>query len=186
MSKALYYYTKLIKTGQFNNNKSIKQLNNLILLTLLNTDFTYKMILKKKNIFFINIKMENSTTIIRAEIGFLLKEFRKLIKIYNDKVKNYLKNKHNFQNTEEIISDEDTNTFCTITLEYFKLAKEFRNFVLKYNVSHEYISESILNDIIKSPTEYILHRRQSDYDTDSDESESEDEEISEENSIDNT
>ena len=89
MSKALYYYTTLIKTGQFNNNKSIKQLNNLILLTLLNTDFTYKMILKKKNIFFISIKMENSTTIIKAEIGFLLKEFRKIIKIYNDKVENY-------------------------------------------------------------------------------------------------
>ena len=89
MSKALYYYTTLIKTGQFNNNKSIKQLNNLILLTLLSTDFTYKMILKKKNIFFISIKMENSTTIIKAEIGFLLKEFRKVIKIYNDKVENY-------------------------------------------------------------------------------------------------
>ena len=57
---------------------------------------------------------------------------------------------------------------------------------MKYNVSHEYISESSLNDIIKRPTEYILHRRQSDYDTDSDERESEDEEISEENSIDNT
>ena len=89
MSKALYYYTTLIKTGQFNNNKSIKQLNNLILLILLSTDFTYKMILKKKNIFFISIKMENSTTIIKAEIGFLLKEFRKIIKIYNDKVENY-------------------------------------------------------------------------------------------------
>ena len=57
---------------------------------------------------------------------------------------------------------------------------------MKYNVSHEYISESSLNDIIKRLTEYILHRRQSDYDTDSDERESEDEEISEENSIDNT
>ena len=68
-----------------------------------------------------------------------------------------MKNKHNFQNTEEIISDEDTNRFSTINLEYFKLAKEFRNFVLKYNVSHEYISESSLNDIIKRPTEYIFY-----------------------------
>ena len=54
---------------------------------------------------------------------------------------------------------------------------------MRYNVSHDYISESVLNDIVKRPIEYIFHRRQSDYDTDSDESESEDEEISEENSI---
>ena len=54
---------------------------------------------------------------------------------------------------------------------------------MRYNVSHDYISESVLNDIVKRPIEYIFHRRQSDYDTDSDERESEDEEISEENSI---
>ena len=55
--------------------------------------------------------MENSTTIIKAEIGFLLKEVEKLIKIYNDKVENYLKNKHYFQNTEELINDNDINNF---------------------------------------------------------------------------
>ena len=51
--------------------------------------------------------MENSTTIIKAEITFLLKEFKKLIKICNDKVEDYLKNKHYFQNTEEMINDDD-------------------------------------------------------------------------------
>ena len=56
---------------------------------------------------------------------------------------------------------------------------KFRNFVLRYNVSHDYISESVLNDIVKRPIEYILHRTQSDYDTDSDEYE----EISQENSV---
>ena len=50
---------------------------------------------------------------------------------------------------------------------------------MRYNVSHDYISESVLNDIVKRPIEYILHRRQSDYDTDSDEYE----EISQENSV---
>ena len=38
------------------------------------------MILKKKNYFSVtSIKMENSTTIIKAEITFLLKGFKKLI-----------------------------------------------------------------------------------------------------------
>ena len=59
------------------------------------------------------------------------------------------------------------NTFSKLNLKYFYLAKEFRNFILKYNISHDHITESILNDIIKIPIEYILHRRQSDYDTDS-------------------
>ena len=45
------------------------------------------------------------------------------------------------------------------------------------------MADSIFNDLIKRPIEYILHRRQSNYDTDSDESEIEDGEISEENSI---
>ena len=130
--------------------------------------------------------MENSTTIIKAEITFLLKEFKKLIKIYNDKIEDYLKNKHYFQNTEEMINDDDITKFSKINFEYFNLAKEFRNFVLRYNVNHDHITESVLNDIVKRPIEYILHRRQSDYDTDSDESDGEDEEISEENSIDNT
>ena len=59
------------------------------------------------------------------------------------------------------------NRFSKINFEYFNLAKEFRNFALRYNVSHDHISESVLNDIVKRPIEYILHRRQSDYDTDS-------------------
>ena len=68
------------------------------------------------------------------------------------------------------------NRLSKINIEYFNLAKEFRDFVLRYNVSHDHISESVLNDIVKRPTEYILHRRQSNYDNDSGESESEDEE----------
>ena len=32
--------------------------------------------------------MENSATIIKGEIALLLKKFKKLIKIYNDKSKN--------------------------------------------------------------------------------------------------
>ena len=40
--------------------------------------------------------MENSATIVKAEIAFLLKEFKKLINIYNDKVDDYLKNKYYF------------------------------------------------------------------------------------------
>ena len=85
-----------------------------------------------------------------------------------------------------MIKDDGMIMFSKINLEYFKLAKDFRNFVLNYNVSHEHMAESIFNDIIKRTIEYILHRRQSDYDTDCDESESEDEEASDENLIDNT
>ena len=56
--------------------------------------------------------------------------------------------------------------FNKINFKYYNLAKEFRNFVLRYNVSHDHITESVLNDIIKRPIEYILHRRQSEYDSD--------------------
>ena len=111
--------------------------------------------------------MNNSTTIIKSKIAFLLKEFKKLIKVYNDKAEDYLKDKYYFQDVEEIINDENVNTFSKLNLKYFYLAKEFRNFILKYKISHDHITESILNDIIKIPIEYILHRRQSDYDTDS-------------------
>ena len=135
------------------------------------------MILKKEKLFFvITIKIENSTTIRKAEIAFLLKEFKKLIKIYNDKVDDYLKNKYYFQNTKEIINDENVNRFSKINFEYFNLAKEFRSFILRHNVNHDHIAESVLNDIVKRPFVCILHGRQSNYNTDSDESESEDEE----------
>ena len=129
--------------------------------------------------------MENSTTITKADITFLPKGFKKLIKIYNAKVQDYLKNKYYFQHIEEIINDTESNKFNKINIEYFNLAKELRNFVLRYNVKHDLISESVLNDVLKRPIEYILHRRQSDYDTDSNESDSEDEEISEEKTINN-
>ena len=126
--------------------------------------------------------MNNSTTIIKGEIAFLLKEFKKLIELYNDKVEDYLKSKYYFQDIEEIINYEDTNKFNKINFEYFNLAKEFRNFVLRYNVSHDHITELVLNDIIKRPIEYILHRRQSEYDSNSEtNSDSEDEEIIDKN-----
>ena len=66
-----------------------------------------------------------------------------------------------------MINDDNMNRFTKLNLEYFNLAKEFRNFVLRYNVSHDHKAESVLNDIIKKPIEYILHRRSRDYHTDS-------------------
>ena len=86
--------------------------------------------------------MENSTTIIKAKIAFLNKEFKKLIKLYHDRLN-----------------------------------------ILRYNVSHDHITESLLNDIIKISIKYILHRRQSQYGTDSDRDSDDDE--PEEKSIDN-
>ena len=75
-----------------------------------------------------------------------------------------------------MINNDDIIMSSNLNIEYFNLAKEFRNFVLRYDISHEHISDSVLNDIAKRPIEFILHRRQSNYDTDSDESESENEE----------
>ena len=40
--------------------------------------------------------MNDSTTIIKNEIAFLLEEFKELIKIYDDKVEDYLKDKYYF------------------------------------------------------------------------------------------
>ena len=68
--------------------------------------------------------------------------------------------------------------FSKINFEYFNLAKEFRNFVLRYNISHDHITELVLNGIVKRPIGYILYRKKNDYDeTDSEDSDSEDEEI---------
>ena len=75
-----------------------------------------------------------------------------------------------------MINDNDNDKLSKMNLEYFNLAKEFRNFIFKYNVSHDHITESVLNDIIKRPIEYTLHRRQSQYDSETD-SDSEDEGI---------
>ena len=65
--------------------------------------------------------MENSASIIKAEITFSFKEFKKLIKIYNDRIENYLKN---FQDTGEIINDDDMAMFSNLNFEYFNLAKD--------------------------------------------------------------
>ena len=40
--------------------------------------------------------MNDSTAIIKNEIAFLLEEFKELIKIYDDKVEDYLKDKYYF------------------------------------------------------------------------------------------
>ena len=117
--------------------------------------------------------MKNLITIIKGEIAFLPKEFKKLIKLYSDKVEDYLKDAYYFQDIEEMINDEDMNVFSKLNFEYFNLAEEFRNFILRYNINHDDITESALNDIIKRPIEYILHKRQSAYDTDSEETDSE-------------
>ena len=103
--------------------------------------------------------MENSTIITKGEIAFLLKEFKKLIKLYSNKVEDYLKDAYYFQDIEEMINDKDMNMFNKLIFEYFNLAKEFRNFVLRYNISHDHVTESVLNDIVKRPIEYILHRK---------------------------
>ena len=76
-----------------------------------------------------------------------------------------------------MINNDGIIMFSKLNMEYFNFAKEFRHFVLRY-VCNEHISDSVLNDIVKRPIEYILNRRQSNYDTDSDESDSEDEEKS--------
>ena len=79
-----------------------------------------------------------------------------------------------------MINDKDMNMFSKLNIEYFNLVREFRNFVLRYNVSHDHITESVLNDIVKKPIEYILHRRQSNYETES-ETDSHDDESDDDN-----
>ena len=130
--------------------------------------------------------MENSTTIVKDEIALLLQEFTILIKLCSDKVKDYLKDAYYFQDIKELINDKDMNMFNKVNFEYFNLAKEFRNFVLRYNVSHDHIRESVLNDIVKRPVEYILHRKQSEYDSESDSDDDESDDDKDNNStIDN-
>ena len=93
--------------------------------------------------------------------------------MYSNIVEDYFKNEYYFQDVEKMIDDENVNMFHKINFKYYNLAKEFRNFFLRYNVSHDHITESVLNDIIR-PIEYILHRRQSEYDSDSETSSDDD------------
>ena len=79
--------------------------------------------------------------------------------MYSNKVEDYLKDAYYFHDIEEIINDEDINMFSEINFEYFNLEKEFRNFVLRYSISHDHITESVLDDIVKRHIEYILHRK---------------------------
>ena len=39
-----------------------------------------------------------------------------------------------------MINDDDMTMFSKINIEYFNLVKEFRNFVLRYNASHEHMA----------------------------------------------
>ena len=103
--------------------------------------------------------MENSVAIKKAEISLLLKEFKKLIELHSDKVAEYLKSEYYFQNTEKKINDEDMNSLSKLKYEYYDLANEFRNFVLQFNISHDDIQESVLDNIIKISIEYILHEQ---------------------------
>ena len=68
----MYYCTTLIKTGHFNKNKLTLTIISLTIITLyIQGDF------KKEKYFFVtSIKMENSGTIIKGEIAFLLKELK--------------------------------------------------------------------------------------------------------------
>ena len=65
----------------------------------------------------------NSAIIIKSEITFLLKEFKKFIKLYSNKVEDYLKNEYYFQNIEEMIDVNNMDVFSKLNTEYFELAK---------------------------------------------------------------
>ena len=79
----------------------------------------------------------NSEIIIKFETASSLKEFKRLTKLYNKTVEDYLKNDYYFQNIEEMIDDNNMNIFSKLNIQYFELAKEFRQFVLRYDVRHK-------------------------------------------------
>ena len=97
--------------------------------------------------------MENSVINKKTEISDLLKEYKELIILYSE----YIKNKYYFFSLEETLNDEEENDIQDLRKEHFNLGVDFREFVNKYNIDHCLIKESIINTFLKEklPT-YIL------------------------------
>ena len=93
--------------------------------------------------------MENSVINKKAEILNLLNEFKKLIKLHSDKVSEYLKNEYYFQDLEQKLNDEDENDIEDLRNEHHNLGKEFRQFVIDYNIDHSLIKESTINIFLR-------------------------------------
>ena len=75
--------------------------------------------------------MENSLDNKKAEISFLLKECKEFISLHSDEVAEYLKNEYSFEGIENKLNDNDYDDFESLKFEYYDLAKEFKNFVMK-------------------------------------------------------
>ena len=75
--------------------------------------------------------MENSVDNKTAEISLLLKEFKEFISLHSDEVAEYFKNEYYFEGIENKINDNDYDDFEILKFEYYDLAKEFKNFVMK-------------------------------------------------------
>ena len=103
--------------------------------------------------------MENSVINKKAEISDLLKEFKGLISLHSNEVAEYLKDEHYFPGLEDKLNGKDENDFHSLKLEHCELDSEFRQFVMKYNMRHDAIKETTLDNIIKIIPNYILHEQ---------------------------
>ena len=129
--------------------------------------------------------MENSVDNKKAENSFLPNEFKKIINLHSDDIAGYFQDAYYFQDVEEKINDKNMKSLALLKYGYHDLATEFRNSMLKYNIIHNEIAESVLDKIIKINIDYILHEKRRDgiEDLDSDDESDNDEELIDNNDI---
>ena len=93
--------------------------------------------------------MKKAVNTKKTETSDLLTEFKELINLHSDKVSEYLKNEHYFQDLEEKLNDNDENDFEDLKNKHYNLGLEFRQFAIKYNINHKLIRESAINTFLK-------------------------------------
>ena len=102
--------------------------------------------------------MEKAVNRKKTEIFDLIYEYKELMSLHIDKVREYLKNEYFFKDLEENVTNE--NDFEELKQRYFDLSHEFRQFVIDYNIDHKLIKEKTINIFLKQkPFTYLLSEK---------------------------
>ena len=101
--------------------------------------------------------MENLIVKETAKIYDLLTEFKELINLHSNKVSEYLKNEYYFQDLKNKLNNEDENDIDYLRNQHYELGKEFRQFVIDYNINRKLIKKSTINTFLREkPFNHIL------------------------------
>ena len=101
--------------------------------------------------------MENAINRKKTEISDLITEYKELVNLHSGKVSEYLKNEYYFKDMEENFNHMDD--FEELKHFYYDLGVEFRQFVIKYNISHNLIEEKTIKTFLEKPFLHLLKEK---------------------------